>query len=697
LVALFSYYQSLTQNRRQVMKYLRRKLVLVPLLLILVACAPPNSDVSLDEVQSLDISSEDVIESLQAEQQSVTTEDDEGATSTEEVEQTSPKNNSATIQEPTVIADPSPTTEADSLPSLDAGNESDPGAPTVSPYTGEIGQLDPDTRPVVKSSTSTSDAQALLSGELYGTDSFNLYLIDKTTGSGTLIGSHGPVGVGIGALAFDSSGTLYGISIAGAPRLFTIDPSSGAASEVGPLGIGFVFEGGLGFDASGQLIGVDQGSASDAKTFTINTSTGAATIVGPFPGQNRDINGIAVEGNTFWAIDRVSNTLGTLDPTTGTYSSIGNTGAPIGDVGGLAVDSIDGTLYAAFSNGSFYSLDKTTGAATLIGSNSANFGLAFAPNNPPVLTVDQSNVTVDEGQTAFNSGTVSDPDGDTVALAASIGSVTDNGDGTWSWSFTTSDGPAESQTVVITGDDGNGGVTTVDFVLTVNNVAPSVDAGPDQTVFRNDTVTVSGTWADPAGILDDPYAWSWDLDGDSTPDSSGSASFGAQPIVETTSFALEGFYTLTFDVTDKDGGFGSDSLLVEVLNRPPDCSNAGPSVDILWPSNHKFVSIDVVGVTDPEGDPIVITIDSIFQDEAVDALGSGNTAPDGQGVGTSTAEVRAERAGGENGRVYHISFTADDGHGGSCSSVALVGVPHDKSAKGAPVDDGPLYDSTSMP
>jgi hypothetical protein len=63
-------------------------------------------------------------------------------------------------------------------------------------------------------------------------------------------------------------------------------------------------------------------------------------------------------------------------------------------------------------------------------------------------------------------------------------------------------------------------------------------------------------------------------------------------------------------------------------------------------------------------------------------------------VGTPTAEVRAERDGGGNGRVYHISFTADDGHGGTCSGEVLVGVPHDQGVEGDPADDGALYDST---
>ena len=128
-------------------------------------------------------------------------------------------------------------------------------------------------------------------------------------------------------------------------------------------------------------------------------------------------------------------------------------------------------------------------------------------------------------------------------------------------------------------------------------------------------------------------------------------------------------------------------------NLIPDCGSAYASEDSLWPVNHKFVAIDVLGVTDPDGDPVTITIDSIFQDEKV--KGPGNHHPDGRGVGTSTAEVRAERDGKGDGRFYHISFTADDGLGGMCTGEVLVSVPHDQGSD--PVDGGALYDSTTVP
>ena len=156
--------------------------------------------------------------------------------------------------------------------------------------------------------------------------------------------------------------------------------------------------------------------------------------------------------------------------------------------------------------------------------------------------------------------------------------------------------------------------------------------------------------------------------------------------------------TATIDIVELSTSAGSNDYALDDLevtgpaNQPPDCSNAAPSESPLWPPNHKFVRINVTGVTDSDGDTISINIDSIFQDEPVNGKGDGNTSPDGRGVGTDTAEVRAERAGRGNGRVYEIGYTADDSNGGTCTGSVFVGVPHDK--KDTPVNDGTVIDST---
>jgi hypothetical protein len=151
---------------------------------------------------------------------------------------------------------------------------------------------------------------------------------------------------------------------------------------------------------------------------------------------------------------------------------------------------------------------------------------------------------------------------------------------------------------------------------------------------------------------------------------------------------------------DQDGDEQCATVEKEWINTPPDCSAAGLDVTELWPPNHKMATVQIVGVTDADSDPITINIDSIRQDEEVDAAGSGNFSPDGKGVGTGTAEVRVERIGDKkipgDGRVYHIAFTADDGKGGQCTGVGQVGVPHDQGQGNDIIDGGPLFDSTEV-
>jgi predicted extracellular nuclease len=162
-------------------------------------------------------------------------------------------------------------------------------------------------------------------------------------------------------------------------------------------------------------------------------------------------------------------------------------------------------------------------------------------------------------------------------------------------------------------------------------------------------------------------------------------------------------YDTTFKLPAQDAIYAPDAyrssdhdpvIIGLDLNAPPVCGTAVASQTSLWPPNHRFVNISVLGVSDPDGDPFTITITAIMQDEAVNAPNSGNTSPDGQGVGTSTARVRAERVEGGNGRVYHIFFTAADSDGLSCSGEVLVTVPADQAGGGA-IDEGALYDSTT--
>jgi len=131
--------------------------------------------------------------------------------------------------------------------------------------------------------------------------------------------------------------------------------------------------------------------------------------------------------------------------------------------------------------------------------------------------------------------------------------------------------------------------------------------------------------------------------------------------------------------------------------QPPDVSDAHPSIECLWPPNHKFVDITIEGVTDPDGDAVTITITRITSDEptaTIDGAGGEVHAPDAAGVGTETACVRAERSGTGDGRVYEITFVARDGKGGETEGSVFVKVPHDESGDCVSVDSGQIYNAT---
>ena len=134
---------------------------------------------------------------------------------------------------------------------------------------------------------------------------------------------------------------------------------------------------------------------------------------------------------------------------------------------------------------------------------------------------------------------------------------------------------------------------------------------------------------------------------------------------------------------------------LKVVNEPPNCSQAAATpATVLWEPDHKYVPVSITGVTDPDGDPVKTTIAFVLQDEPANDIGDGATCPDASGTGTSQVQVRAERSGKRDGRVYHIRFQAEDGRGGSCTGEVTVCVPHDSKPGATCVDEGPLFDST---
>ncbi len=154
-------------------------------------------------------------------------------------------------------------------------------------------------------------------------------------------------------------------------------------------------------------------------------------------------------------------------------------------------------------------------------------------------------------------------------------------------------------------------------------------------------------------------------------------------------FNIDGHPDLAVANNGTEAGDNDASVLRNTSNNPPDCSKVGPAPALLWPPNHQYRPIALVGATDPERDQVTLTITGVTQDEPLNGRGDGNTSPDAKRATPSNqVYVRSERSGLSDGRVYRIAFTGSDGKGGTCSGTALaVAVPHGRGSTA--VDSAP--------
>jgi hypothetical protein len=117
----------------------------------------------------------------------------------------------------------------------------------------------------------------------------------------------------------------------------------------------------------------------------------------------------------------------------------------------------------------------------------------------------------------------------------------------------------------------------------------------------------------------------------------------------------------------------------------------------LWPPNHEYRTITVddciasiMDRCDGALPASAATILRVTSDEPVLGGGSGHTEPDIVIVDAHTVQVRAERDGTGDGRVYTIRMRVADDDGNMAAAACKIAVPHDQSGRPA-VDSGPAY------
>ena len=118
----------------------------------------------------------------------------------------------------------------------------------------------------------------------------------------------------------------------------------------------------------------------------------------------------------------------------------------------------------------------------------------------------------------------------------------------------------------------------------------------------------------------------------------------------------------------------------------------------LWPPNHKYETVNVSDLVASASDNCDATVGvgsvrivSVSSDEPEQSNGDGNTINDIVIANDcKSVQLRSERIGNGNGRVYTITFQVTDASGNVGTATAKVTVPHSQNGSAA-VDDGPNY------
>jgi uncharacterized repeat protein (TIGR01451 family) len=155
--------------------------------------------------------------------------------------------------------------------------------------------------------------------------------------------------------------------------------------------------------------------------------------------------------------------------------------------------------------------------------------------------------------------------------------------------------------------------------------------------------------------------------------------------------------TLTYSATDAHGNTGSATQVVTVVDNTPPVITLNGQTPSMWPPNHKYqtfgVTNFVTGVNDNCDGPISVgsvVITKVTSDEIENGNGDGNTLNDIViAADCKSVQLRSEREGNGNGRVYTIYFSVQDSHGNVGTATAKVVVRHNPGETA--IDSGVHY------
>ena len=235
-------------------------------------------------------------------------------------------------------------------------------------------------------------------------------------------------------------------------------------------------------------------------------------------------------------------------------------------------------------------------------------------------------------------------------------------------------------------DDGQDS-SSDDMIVTIANSAPNAAPTGGGVYQLNAPVTLGGQVSDFDG---DVIVYKWREGATLLFDGQLQAIVGGAPTDLPdhikSDFSL-GVHTVTLTLDDGVNQAVSSDVMVEVIDTTDPTLAPTPDKTILWPPNHKMVDISIdVNADDNSGDPVVLAA-IVSSNEPQSGTGDGDTDIDwsdpviDQLNGQIMLQLRAERSGAGDGRIYTVSITGTDSSGNSSQVSVEIIVPHSKGKK----------------
>jgi len=512
-------------------------------------------------------------------------------------------------------------------------------------------------------------------------------------------------------IAVDSAGNIY-VSDAFTDKISKFDSSGTFVLQWGSTGSGngsFLNPSGVTVDSTNNVY------VSDSNNHRIQKFTATGTFIskwgsnGSGDGQFLGPQGLAIDSADNVYVADTGNDRIQKFTSTGTFlTKWGTTGSGNGQFtgpGGVGADT-SGTVYVADTGNN--RIQAFTNAGVFIeafGTSGSSDGQFSSPQDVAadafgnVFVADTGNERVQKLGTAATPVVADAGPDQTVECTGPLTSVTLDGTdstGGGTLSYTWKEGvttlgtgatlmvslPKGSHTITLTVESSEGGSDDDTVQIDIVDTTP-----PSIVVLGANPMTVEchTPFVDPGATASDGCAG--DLTGDIT------VSGGVDSDVV-------GSYVITYEVSDGTNTVSVDRT-VNVVDTTAPVINLNGQSPSMWPANHKYqtfgVSNFVTSVADSCNTTLGVSavfISKVTSDELENSGGDGSTLNDIViAADCRSVQLRSERIGGGNGRVYTITFKVVDASGNSSTASAKVTVPKSQGS-GPAIDDGPQYTVT---